>query len=217
MATNDNNVSNCSQVTETHLAAVTGVLLVNGLTSLAAGDFAGLSRITRLTLDGSGIETLPAGLFDGLGSLNQLIVRVGLTHLSKDIFRGLGDTLTVLNLSENRLAAGGLPDGIFEPLTKLINHSPRRQPGLRQLPARGGRRAGRDALGRADRDPRRAGDRRRALGVERDLFVGPDGRRRHVGEHGDAVGDRCREDGLHRAGAGGGQGRQAEAYGRRAR
>ena len=43
VATNDNNVSNCSQVTETHLAAVTGVLLVNGLTSLAAGDFAGLS------------------------------------------------------------------------------------------------------------------------------------------------------------------------------
>ena len=101
------------------MAAVTGRLLVEDLTSLAAGDFAGLSGITRLTLDGSGIETVPAGLFDGLGSLTTLGVQVGLTHLPKDIFRGLGDTLTLLNLSENRLAAGGLPDGIFEPLTEL--------------------------------------------------------------------------------------------------
>ena len=43
---NDSNVSNCSQVTQAHLAAVTGTLTVEGLTSLAAGDFAGLSGIT---------------------------------------------------------------------------------------------------------------------------------------------------------------------------
>ena len=42
VASNDSNVSNCSQVTEAHLAAVTGTLLVEDLTSLAAGDFAGL-------------------------------------------------------------------------------------------------------------------------------------------------------------------------------
>ena len=111
--------SDCSQVTEEHLAALTGTLTVNGLTSVAAGDFAGLSGITGLTLTGSGIETLPAGLLDGLGPFTRLGVRVGLTHLPKDIFRGLGDTLTVLSLAGNRLAAGGLPDGIFEPLTKL--------------------------------------------------------------------------------------------------
>ena len=116
---NDSDVGNCSQVTEEHLAALTGTLRVNGLTSVAAGDFAGLSAITRLTLTGSGIETLPAGLFDGLGPFTRLGVRVGLTHLPKDIFRGLGDTLTVLSLAGNQLAAGGLPDGIFEPLTKL--------------------------------------------------------------------------------------------------
>ena len=110
--------SDCSQVTEEHLAALTGTLTVNGLTSVAAGDFAGLSGITGLTLTGSGIETLPAGLLDGLGSLTGLGLQVGLTRLPKDYFRGLGG-LTGLDLSGNRLAAGGLPDGIFEPLTKL--------------------------------------------------------------------------------------------------
>ena len=110
--------SDCSQVTEAHLAGMTGTLEVTGLTSVAAGDFAGLSGITGITLTGSGIETLPAGPFDGLGSLTGLGLQVGLTRLPKDIFRGLGG-LTGLNLSGNRLAAGGLPDGIFEPLTKL--------------------------------------------------------------------------------------------------
>ena len=110
--------SDCSQVTEAHLAGMTGTLEVTGLTSIAAGDLAGLSSLTRLTLTGSGIETLPAGLFDGLGSLTSLRVQVGLTRLPKDYFRGLGG-LTGLNLIGNRLAAGGLPDGIFEPLTKL--------------------------------------------------------------------------------------------------
>ena len=114
----DSNVTNCSQVTQAHLAAVTGTLRVEGLTSIAAGDFVGLSGITTLALDGSGIATLPAGLFDGLDSLvNLLIVNVGLTHLPKDYFRGLGG-LTQLRLDGNRLAAGGLPDGIFEPLTR---------------------------------------------------------------------------------------------------
>ena len=110
--------SDCSQVTEAHLAALTGTLTVNGLTSVAAGDFAGLSGITGLSLGGSGIETLPAGRLDGLGLLTALGLQVGLTHLPKEYFRGLGG-LTGLNLSGNRLAAGGLPDGIFEPLTKL--------------------------------------------------------------------------------------------------
>ena len=111
--------SDCSQVTEAHLAALTGTLEVGGLTSIAAGDFAGLSGITTLNLFGSGIETLPAGLFDGFGSLASLGLRVGLTDLPKDYFRGLGG-LGILILGGNRLAAGGLPDGIFEPLTKLV-------------------------------------------------------------------------------------------------
>ena len=101
----DSNVTDCSQVTEAHLAAVTGVFLLEDLTSLAAGDFAGLSGIREITLGGSGIETLPAGLFDGLGAHIGLGLEIGLTHLPKDYFRGLG-RLAVLNLSGNRLAAG---------------------------------------------------------------------------------------------------------------
>ena len=122
--------TDCSQVTEEHLAAVTGRLIVEGLTSIGAGDFAGLSGIETLSLlQGSGIETLPAGLFDGLGSLRSLTVHVELSHLPKDIFRGLGG-LTQLGLSNNRLAAGGLPDGIFEPLTKLTSIDLTGNPGV---------------------------------------------------------------------------------------
>ena len=122
--------SDCSQVTDAHLAAITGSsasFRVGGLTSLKLGDFAGLSGVGQLILSGSGIETLPVGLFDGLDSLLTLTVVTGLTHLPKDIFRGLGDILIGLNLSgegtggtsRNSLAAGSLPDGVFEPLTKL--------------------------------------------------------------------------------------------------
>ena len=119
--------SDCSQVTEAHLAGMTGTLEFSGLTSIAAGDLAGLSSLTRLNLYGSGIETLPVGLFDGLGSLTRLDVRAGLTHLPKDIFRGLGK-VTFLSLDGleypespgNRLREGGLPDGIFEPLSRDV-------------------------------------------------------------------------------------------------
>ena len=71
--------SDCSQVTSAYLTALTGTLEFSGLTSIAAGDLAGLSSLTRLNLYGSGIETLPVGLFDGLGSLTRLDVRAGLT------------------------------------------------------------------------------------------------------------------------------------------
>ena len=125
----DSNVSNCSQVTETHLAAVTGTIEVSGLTSIGADDFAGLSGITRLNLGGSGIETLPAGLFDGLEIAHQVGGR-GRTDPSAE---GLLPRSRQAHYSRpdhsNRLAAAGLPDGIFEPLTKLTLIRPRRQPG----------------------------------------------------------------------------------------
>ena len=75
--------TDCSQVNEEHLTTLTGRLLVEGLTSIAAGDFAGLSGITALNLLGSGIKSLPAGLLDGLGSLTELSFHTGLTHLPK--------------------------------------------------------------------------------------------------------------------------------------
>ena len=113
--------TDCSQVTSAHLAAIEGTLTVQGLTSLNAGDFAGLSAVEILLLRRGAIETLPVGVFDELGSVRSLAIDNGLTHLPRDIFRGLGDTLTRLGLLHNELAAGGLPDGIFEELTKLTS------------------------------------------------------------------------------------------------
>ncbi len=117
----------CSQVTEAHLARITGRFEVRGLTSLAVGDLAGLSGLGNLGLYGSGIETLPVGLFDGLGSLTRLRVETQLTHLPKDIFRGLGKVDDMLldghfapPANRNRLRVGGLPDGIFEPLSREV-------------------------------------------------------------------------------------------------
>ena len=119
--------SDCSQVTEAHLARISGEFEVSGLTSLAAGDLAGLSGLGHLRLYGSGIETLPVGLFDGLDSLTALDVRAGLTHLPMDIFRGLGkvaflslDGLKYPESPGNQLRVGGLPDGIFEPLSRDV-------------------------------------------------------------------------------------------------
>ena len=129
--------SDCSQVTEAHLARITGRFVqgeriemafeVRGLTSLAVGDFAGLSSLGNLGLYGSGIETLPVGLFDGLDSLTRLRVETQLTHLPKDIFRGLGKVDHMLldgyfspPANRNQLREGGLPDGIFEPLSREL-------------------------------------------------------------------------------------------------
>ena len=112
--------TDCSQVTEAHLAGITETFTVADLTSLNVGDFAGLTGIPVLILRGA-VETLPVGLFDELGSLRSLSLNTGLTHLPRDIFRDLGDMLTRLGFPHNEVAAGGLPDGIFEELTNLTS------------------------------------------------------------------------------------------------
>ena len=124
-ALSESGVELCSQVTAAHLAGMT-TLSIEGLTSPAVGDFAGLSGLQDLTINGTGIDTLPVGLFDGLDSLEELYIQVGLTHLPKDIFRGLGKVWRLrvegqftAGRPRNYLRAGGLPDGIFEPLADV--------------------------------------------------------------------------------------------------
>ena len=124
-ALSESGVELCSQVTASHLSGIT-TLSVESLTSLAVGDFAGLSGLQDLTINGTGIDTLPVGLFDGLDSLEELYIQVGLTHLPKDIFRGLGKVWRLrvegqftAGQPRNYLRAGGLPDGIFEPLADV--------------------------------------------------------------------------------------------------
>ena len=89
-------VTDCSKVTETHLAAVRLLNLEDpGMTALKAGDFEGLTGVETLTLQGNALTALPAGIFDDLG----MVMELGLNH--------------------NALAEGSLPDRVFETLTRL--------------------------------------------------------------------------------------------------
>ena len=136
-------VSDCANVTDTHLAAITGGLPLSNrnVTALAVGDFAGLDALTRLNLSGNTLTTLPAGVFGGLDALTELrlddnalttlpagvfggldaltelrLYNNALTALPAGVFAGL-DMLTTLSLSNSGLDA--LPDGVFAPLTAL--------------------------------------------------------------------------------------------------
>ena len=103
-------VNDCANVTDTHLAAITGGLPLSGrnVTALAVGDFAGLDALTRLNLSGNTLTTLPAGVFGGLDALTELrLDDNALTTLPDGVFGGL-DALTELRLYNNALTA--LPD-----------------------------------------------------------------------------------------------------------
>ena len=89
-------VMNCSQVTETHLAAIRNLALDDlGLTALKAGDFADLSGVGNITISSNALSALPAGVFEGAESAHTIW------------------------LDHNALAEGGLADGVFETLTRL--------------------------------------------------------------------------------------------------
>ena len=136
-------VSDCANVTDTHLAAITGGLSLSNrnVTALAVGDFAGLDALTRLNLHDNALTTLPAGVFGGLDALTRLTLQDNaLTTLPAGVFGGL-DALTELKLYNNALTAlpagvfagldmlttlslsnsglDALPDGVFAPLTAL--------------------------------------------------------------------------------------------------
>ena len=88
-----------------------------GLTSLRADDFDGLTSLQGLDLSYNQLAELPEGIFDGLTSLQWLyLFNNQLAALPEGIFDGL-TSLQSLTLSDNRLAA--LPEGIFDGLTSL--------------------------------------------------------------------------------------------------
>ena len=113
-------VTACADVTDAHLAAITGNTLnleTEGITALAAGDFDGLTALTELSLKQNSLETLPAGVFDELTALTYLILQNNsLTTLPAGVFDGL-TSLTWLQLSGNSLET--LPAGVFDELTAL--------------------------------------------------------------------------------------------------
>ena len=141
-------VTDCAAVTVADLASITtfggdlGFATFNqGITSLEAGDFAGLTALTKLNLSQNQLTTLPAGIFSGLTAVEEILLSGNqLTALPEGTFAGLttlveidlgGNSLTAipaqafsgltalqrLNLGANDLSS--LPDGVFSGLTAL--------------------------------------------------------------------------------------------------
>ena len=112
-------VTDCSAVTAAHLAGITELdASSEEISSLMAGDFAGLDSLEYLYLDANLLSTLPASVFAGLSSLTQLDLGSNqLTTLPVGVFAGLS-SLAVLDLSQNQLTT--LPVGVFAGLSSLF-------------------------------------------------------------------------------------------------
>ena len=119
--------TNCAEVTSAEVASVggqDGLLDLNriGITSLQAGDFAGMGSgtesVTSLHLTGNQLTTLPEDLFEGVPSLKILYINNNqLSSLPEGIFQPIRARLFILNLSGNQLTT--LPENLFDRLTAL--------------------------------------------------------------------------------------------------
>ena len=112
-------VNSASDVTETHLAAITSLTLsrFTNITTLKAGDFDGLIGLTSLDLSENQLSTLPEGIFDDLTALTLLELHDNqFSTLPADIFDELAK-LRELHLYNNQIAT--LPAGTFDGLTWL--------------------------------------------------------------------------------------------------
>ena len=98
-------VTDCADVTETHLAAITSLDMVNlGVTALQSGDFDGLTSMTTLRLQQNMVAELPVGLFDELTSVENINLRDNsLTELPEEVFDGLTNWAE----QRNRTTRGG--------------------------------------------------------------------------------------------------------------
>ena len=100
----------CGNITNTQLAAIIGplLLLYQGITSLQAGDFAGLTNLQILHLSGNSLTTLPETVFSSLTNLQILhLSGNSLTTLPGALLDQLSQ-LQVLDLDDNQLT-GTLP------------------------------------------------------------------------------------------------------------
>ena len=111
-------VNAAADVTAAHLAAIDVLnLSADGITTLKAGDFDGLTALTDLDLSHNALATLPTGIFDENTALTDLrLHNNALSSLSAGVFDGLTD-LTTLVLSQNQLSS--LPVDVFDGLTAL--------------------------------------------------------------------------------------------------
>ena len=112
-------VGNCTQVTDAHMAKIKGPLRLENtqISSLQAGDFAGLPNLRVIHLHGNRLSSLPPDVFDGLSSLEELeLYGNQLSTLPSNVFDGLS-SLFWLDLSANRLSS--LPSDVFDGLSSL--------------------------------------------------------------------------------------------------
>ena len=120
-------VSECAAVTVANLASITTFGLSalgtfnQGITSLQAGDFAGLTALTQLNLSQNQLTTLPEGIFSGLTAVEGISMEQNqLTALPEGMFAGLPN-LTLILLTSNSLTA--IPPRAFAGLTGLTDIS----------------------------------------------------------------------------------------------
>ncbi len=116
-------VTDCAAVTVADLASITtfGVngfgTFDQGITSLQAGDFAGLTALTALRLGDNQLASLPAGIFSGLAEIEDILLNGNeLTALPEGTFANLSN-LTEIDLSANDITQ--IPAGLFTGLTSL--------------------------------------------------------------------------------------------------
>ena len=86
-------VTDCAAVTDSHLYAITGTMIISDVAPLTLqnGDFAGLSGLENVCLNLNNLSTLPADVFDGLTGLKELYpYNNNLTALPEGIFDDLG-------------------------------------------------------------------------------------------------------------------------------
>ena len=82
-------VSNCANVTDSHLAGITELVewRFTSAQAIKSDDFAGLSALTDLELISDEISVLPEDVFEGLDSLEYLLISIGkLESLPEDVF-----------------------------------------------------------------------------------------------------------------------------------
>ena len=106
-------VTDCADVTDAHLAGIAGTLDLasRNITSLRAGDFAGLSWVRLLDLYDNALTTLPSGLLSGLTNLAVVYLdENALTALPADLLAPVPQ-IDELWVAYNALTA--LPDGLF--------------------------------------------------------------------------------------------------------
>ena len=112
----------CHMTSPIDLVGITELDLPNGIgTGLKAGDFEGLSGLTRLDLSHYilSLQQLPVGVFDGLDSLTHLdLSHTDLLNLNLGVFDGL-DNLEVLDLTDTLLSDRNVPAGIFDDVPNL--------------------------------------------------------------------------------------------------